>query len=545
MPVWESQAARELIAKLIKSLRPEAADVILIERLVERGLLTSDDLARYVEKVEKTDYWGLLFNILSPDLAASIINGIDVRRVVQMLNSNKLRPDVVTRIFSSDRMSSARAIEIVDTWTRDVLLTNIDNLAAAIEGTRVDVNDVAQLWSTYLSRQIVSADRLASVLNSSHLSTAKAASVLSSPNMTAEHAARIIMSSSLDVARAEKIVRNVVDARAQEMLYAWVDSLRSLDRLVDLMTLSAPSLRLYADIVLSGISWLRDLDLSGFKYVADGQPHVIIAYSISIPSTSSIIKTPTGGTGGRPGADGAGRGGIGGGGLIIIARSLVNYGTISADGERGADGSKTSAHGGGGDGGGGYMVRVVVDSPGIGGSGGYGGVGGAPGAGGGGGGYTYRGGSGGSITLKDYVSNADLLKDVLKAACDWWLIKIGKMLRSYRPFPSCFGAGGGGGGSYAGYAASGGGGGSGGWIFIFAHNLDNRGMISARGGDGGRGGEYYRYFGGGGGGGGLIYVFYNNMISRGYFDVSGGRGGEANGVSGTAGTAKIVPVWLV
>jgi len=340
----------------------------------------------------------------------------------------------------------------------------------------------------------------------------------------------------------------------QKILYYWIDIIVDVDKLIDLLTYNASDKILATNETLIGVQLFKTLDLNGYTYTADGQPHVVIARSINIPSTSSLIKTPTGGAGGAPYAT-PGAGGAGGGGLIIITKSLTNAGVISADGVDGESGSTTAAIGSGSAGGNGFMYVIGNDTPGNGGSGGAytsgaEGKGGSPGGGGGGGcSSTTVGGNGGLITLDNhtYMNYEYLLKDILKAAVDWWIQNVlGKTLTTAKSFPNCYGAGGGGGADYDGYDDSGGGGGSGGWIFIYATTLDFTGSITAKGGNGGNGGAEGTYdSGGGGGGGGIIYVLYRNGINlTGTLDVSGGAGGtgDYNGNAGTAGTAKLITI---
>ena len=344
--------------------------------------------------------------------------------------------------------------------------------------------------------------------------------------------------------------------KAQAILYAWVDQLCDLGPLIELMTEGAPDEILSAHTTYTGKNRFGTLNLNGYIYFADGQPHVIIARSIIVPSESAIQKTETGGEGGAPGA-GVGRGGYGGGGLIIIAKEMTVIGTVKADGGSGQSGSTTGSYAGGKEGSGGYMLVASGDSPGNGGNGGARSSGneapgGSPG-GGGGGGYTSTygpGGAGGVVSLATVSSRLDILKEVMKAAVDWWLMNVlGKTPTSIKYFPSCYGAGGGGGGDYNTFTDSGGGGGSGGWIALIVDRLDLEGTISAKGGDGGNGGNDGNYdAGGGGGGGGIIYVFYRLAMRLGTLDVSGGKGGTSDAGcavkagDGTPGTAALVRI---
>lgn len=127
-------------------------------------------------------------------------------------------------------------------------------------------------------------------------------------------------------------------------------------------------------------------------------------------------------------------GGGGGGVILIVAKSLVNNGTIQANGGNGADGSQHLCMGIGPAGG--------SVNPGLGGPGGGGGT------------YSsYTGGAGGSVTALGAARGG------LRAIPFCVLLKDGT---------TAFGGGGGGGsgGNYDGYGGSGGGGGGGGAVVI-------------------------------------------------------------------------------
>lgn len=106
-------------------------------------------------------------------------------------------------------------------------------------------------------------------------------------------------------------------------------------------------------------------------------------------------------------------------------------------------------------------------------------------------------------------------------------------------------AGGGGGGGGAGQdngpadpgGTGGGSGAGGGVVWIAAHTIVNTGTISANGGNGGAGGAGtgtgWAAGGGGGGGGGMVFLTYYHL-TRGTLSVAGGTGGA--GGAGGAGT---------
>jgi len=96
----------------------------------------------------------------------------------------------------------------------------------------------------------------------------------------------------------------------------------------------------------------------------------VFAYQFSfIPSGAAANMQFTPSQGGGAGAKSAagtsavsGGGGGGGGTVFIAARSIVNFGTISASGGNGGDANGTNANLGGGGGGGGGVVCVVYDN---------------------------------------------------------------------------------------------------------------------------------------------------------------------------------------
>ena len=57
MPIWESALLLRKLVEQIRALRPLPADVLVLERLVSKNVLTLDDIIKYVESVETSDYW--------------------------------------------------------------------------------------------------------------------------------------------------------------------------------------------------------------------------------------------------------------------------------------------------------------------------------------------------------------------------------------------------------------------------------------------------------------------------------------------------------
>ncbi len=413
-------------------------------------------------------------------------------------------------------------------------------------------------YGTYLKSILeLTADEMASLFNAHSdndllalvtenvLSDAFAVDVFASANLSASKAADILNSPKLSVSKAISILNGLSADRAQAILYSMADKLY-VDKLVQILTNDAPDVTLSAATTYTGVNRFKTLDLGGYVYTADGQPHVIIADTIrDSVGGGAIDKTKTGGAGGAAG-QAPGAGGAGGGGLIIICRTF--NAVAHADGAPGEDGNRApTVTAAGAAGGAGSMIRVGTDVPGNGGRGGYWvggdpGAGGAPGAGGGGGynsGSSDAGGDGGSITLTTYASYSALAADILKAAIDWWLVNVlGKTPTTTKSFPSCYGAGGGGGGDNSAAGDDcGGGGGSGGWLCIIA--LDIQGTLTADGGAGGSAGS-----GGGGGGGGIVYALYKNSCTATLSAAGGaaGSGGYYAPVAGGAGTAKAAAI---
>jgi len=422
----------------------------------------------------------------------------------------------------------------------------ISGLASSFENES-DVDGLAKMVE--LLNEI---DLLATIFNHTNLSADKAASIFRSDNISLSRIYDILSS-------------NIITGdRVQSILYSWVESLDKISKLIDLLTITGSDVILSSNATYTGFNVFSSLDLNGYTYTADGQPHVIVAKTINIPSASSIIKTPTGGLGGQD-AYGSKSGGNGGGGLIIIANTINIYGSISANAENGVDHTSAPGSGAGEDGGSGLRIILSEDLYNVyGGDGGdiggvycSGGGGGAPnGDGGSGGNGGYNGGNGGPITTITFDTAKDMLKEVLKYIVDLWIQNVlGKSLTSPKVM-DIKGAGGGSGGSTSSISHGGGGGGQGGEVIIFAFNLDFTGSISARGGDGGNGWDRGTDYSGGGGSGagGLIYLLYVNSVNlTGSFNVSRGAlgcgtisGSTTNcpypGLYGTYGKARTIHV---
>ena len=367
-----------------------------------------------------------------------------------------------------------------------------------------------------------------------------------SPDLAADILNRLSAIKALAILKSSKLSAD----RTQAILYKMAEK-KYLSKLVDIMTEGAGDVTLATNTTYTGVNRFRTLDLNGYVYVADGQPHVIIAYEIrDSVGSGAITKTATGGGGGAGGYAYGGWGGRGGGGLIVFAHA-VNVPTIRANGANGGNGETGSFRqiNPGNNGGAGYFIVVGTDEPGTGGNGGGGYAGGGGGGPNGSGatttdptyGYDNSGGNGGTITKTTYSTMWELALDVIKSIIDWFIQNVlGKTPSNVKSLPNIRGAGGGGGGT-DGYYGAGGGGGSGGQIVIIAITVSVS-TIEARGGNGGNGAD--NTGGGGGGGGGIVYVAYISSGSVTSCDVSGGAGGTSagTGASGTAGTDGVCRV---
>jgi hypothetical protein len=348
--------------------------------------------------------------------------------------------------------------------------------------------------------------------------------ILNSQNITLSKVSSILMSPM------------IVADRVQSILYAMPFN----KRLIEILTYGAPNVTLGANVTFSNVNRFNVLNLNGYTYTADGNPHVIIANYVIVPSNSVLAKTPTGGAGGSSIKIGftITPGGPGGGGLIIIAYRLDVASKISANGANGASLTNTFIAGTAPGGNGGPGVFALVDNDQVGRGGGDNGD---RNGGGGGNADTVSGGRGGGSSIISYATYNDLVESVKRAAIDWVLVNVfGKSPTTTTQFINVYGSGGGGGGSVT-NGNGGGGGGGGGQVIILSIELNNLGEITANGGNGGGGGGDNAN-GGNGGGGGVVYVFYKRLLSLGTLRADGGAGGSPNGQPGQAGTAKAVAV---
>jgi hypothetical protein len=414
-------------------------------------------------------------------------------------------------------------------------IAKLDPAAAEVYKLNVtaSLGDVARFISYTIQNNLMTANDWAAILDGTQIGVDFVLSVLNS--LPPDIAADIIKSPQLSA------------DRTQAILYAMPFS----DLLVYILTRGAVSMTLNANVTFTGVNRFNTLNLNGYIYTAGGQPHVIIAREIYIPSASMLVKTPTGGAGGGSGT--ATAGGAGGGGLIIMCSRLNNAGKISADGADGSSPGYTSSLANGNPGNSGVFALVGTDAIGSGGSGGGYSYGGAGNKNGGGGGYAYTstrhyfyGGAGGSSSVISYSTYAALAETVKRAAVDWVLVNVFKKSpTTTTQFPNVYGSGGGSGAYAASEGNGGGGGGGGGEVIILCANFNNTGIVSANGGKGGVG--RYKGGGGGGGGGGVVYVLYKNLISLGMLTAQGGSAGSAfipidYGSPGTEGTAKAVAI---
>jgi len=379
--------------------------------------------------------------------------------------------------------------------------------------------------------------------------------------LTTEKLAEIFNEERLSLGTIYKYLKERADAdRAQDILYKMANRLY-FKRLAEILTYGASDAALTANATYTGINRFRDLNLNGYTYTADGQPHIIIARDVYIPSGSVLSKTasnpvnqpssgdpgspgyyildtdkypkgggggnswvplPYGGGGGGGGIDGPGgigyqNGGPGGGALLLVLRDTIQiavglyYSVIDW-----------------------YLVNVLGKTPtdtvaiqnvraSTGGRGGRSNVGASGGLGG-------NGGGGLQIFCRNLYNYGTIAANGANGANG-----VGS--------PYIFSGGGGGGG------------GAGGLIYIVAHGIRNAGTVQSRGGSGGKGGDGDPLNGdggggGGGGSGGIIYLFYSKEASSisGTFDVSGGSGGAGGsagypGTSGGAGQSGIVRLY--
>jgi len=436
--------------------------------------------------------------------------------------------------YKDPRFSVGDAIARIDPAAADVYKLKVvaypDDVARyiiyTISNNLMTIDDWARVFNVYGADP----DFLASVLNSQYMTASYAAAILSSRFMLLSRAVAIVNSPNLSASKVTDILKdaNIPANTVQSILY----NIPFSDRLIDILTATAPDVTLNANATFSGVNIFRTLNINSYTYTADGQPHVIIAKQIYIPTTSKLIKTPTGGAGGANG------GGAGGGGLIIFASMLNNYGSVSADGQKSQG---YYLYDGGQAGGAGVFGLLSGDSYTA--TGGSGGVGTSKGGATGGGapsGASYTNGctsgAGGSISTVTYTATS-LLDTIRKALIDQFIVNVlGKSPSSTTKIPSFYGAGGGGGCSTTDsfFYCGAGGGASGGEVVIFSITINNAGVISALGGAGAlsysslSGTQVYQSPAGAGG---VIYVFYKTLQSLGTLDVSGNTSGLAKAVA--------------
>jgi len=308
---------------------------------------------------------------------------------------------------------------------------------------------------------------------------------------------------------------------AQQALYS-AANWSKFDRLLNLMTFNASDVNITSNTNwTSGVNRYRNITIgSSVTLNLNTGPGVIIADTITNNGliNSNWIKANGGGS---PGSGGWGGKGIGG--IIILARNM-KWGTIRANGLPGAVGGQGTADGGGGAGQPGLFWLIYGDVVPQGRAGGgtskYGG--GAAGTNGGGGGaaqctYGGPGGAGGNAQVQ-YFYPFELIAELMKCACDYWLMNVvGKTPSSYKSFPMLGGSGGGGGGGANDYpfcCTNGGGGGGGAGQIIAYSTYIEAGSIITNEGIGSAGGNPCSGYGsaawGGSGGGGVAYIYCRN-----------------------------------
>lgn len=338
--------------------------------------------------------------------------------------------------------------------------------------------------------------------------------------------------SSMAANDAQSVLYQLVDQATFEYLNVGIYNL-----LIDILTYNASDETISSSkSTNAGVYYRKNLTInSGVTLTANTGPGVIIANTLT--NNGAIVSGWVKASGGSGGGGNTNRGGNGRGGLIILTKNIT-IGSIRANGENGLTGT-TGYTGAGGNGSVGRFWIVSGHSIPSGGNGGRCGSGYPNGGGGGASPIEYCGGNGGSASVTTFNNAKDLLSDILKCACDWWLVNVlGKTPSSVKSFPYLGGSGGGGGGSVAGNWGGGGGGGAG-QIIVFGLNV-TAGTLEAKGGNGAR--DYYSY-GGGGGGGGLIYIFCRSLSGTNTFNVSGGAGGtgyHGNGTDGGAGSGHVI-----
>jgi len=367
--------------------------------------------------------------------------------------------------------------------------------------------------------------------------------ILNSSKLSADRIADIINSAGYDILNRIKTVLTDASLSAdkiQAILYSMVDK-GYYQRLIELFTFDASSQNITANTTwTTGVNRLYQLTISsGVTLILNALPNVIIADTII---NNGVITSGIQNNGGA-GGGGGGKGGGGTQGIIILAKTIT-IGTINANGESGANGGVGTASASGSDGGGGVLWLISGYNAGNGGDGAPIGINTSGGGGGGGQSGGAKGnlaGSGGFASVTSFADAISLLKEILKAVSDWYIVNIlSKKPTSTKSIPNLYGSGGGGGATNLAICANsgGGGGGGGGEIIIFGITV-NAGAVNAKGGNGGAGGDTTCTGGGGGGGGGVIYVFYKTLNGTFTFNVDGGAGGSGAfaGGSGTKGSA--------
>jgi len=460
---------------LFKALDPRVAFLLEhAETLVDAGLLTVDDVAKYSNTVSADVVAHCCSEIYSASFAASLLTNTNITtsRAAAILNSARFNVDKAAMVIDSMSLTSA-----------------------------------------------------ATILNDSNLAVSKAVSILSSSYISASKVYSILSNAGLSADRIQNILFNMPIG----------------SRFIDIVTNEASSVTITSNTSISGANRYYMLSVaSGVTLSLDGQPNVIIAKMIV--NNGTMDKTVTGASGGG-GVCASGGGGQGGGGVIIFCDTFTNIGTIRANGGNGSFGRYPSCSSNGNAGGAGVFYRVGSDSAGTGGGGGTsgGGSGGING-GGGGGAYGYAaGGSGDGSTITTFSTYSDLADDIKKAVADWFIRNVlGKSPSTSKPFPDLKGSGGGSGAATYGptyYFTGGGGGGGGGHIIVICLTASNIGSITSTGGNGGAGSDSNQNAGGGGGGGGIVYLLYKTALNIGTLTSSGGSGTQGGG-NGSGGTAK-------
>jgi hypothetical protein len=413
------------------------------------------------------------------------------------------------------------------------LLTNANittsRAAAILNSTRFDADKAAKIIDS------MSLTTAVAILNNANLSASKAASILSNPYVSVSKVYSILANAGLSADKTQSILFNMPIG----------------SRFIDIVTTGASNVTYTSNTSISGTNRYNILSIaSGVTLSLGGQPNVIIAKTII--NYGTMDKTVTGASGGAS-VGGSGAGGQGGGGIIIFCDTFNNIGTIRANGGNGSNATGANAYGAGNAGGSGAFYRVGSDSAGTGGRGG--GIAGGSGGinGGGGGGVTtwaLSGGTGDGSSITTFSSYSDLADDIKQAVADWFIRNVlGKSPTTSKPFPNIRGSGGGSGccdydyiiGTYN---SGGGGGGGGGHILVICLTANNTGSFVSTGGNGGNG-YGTQGAGGGGGAGGLIYLLYKTIMNIGALTSSGGSGGTGSGGSGNAGGAGTVRVAMI